>query len=105
MSRDSSAFVVRPSGGDGGSASLDAMLARPAALVVASLMLALLGFKTLTAFPSFFVEDDAWFYMQVGYNLGTTGWSTFDGIHTTSGYRSEERRVGKEGRSRGSPYH
>ena len=53
---------------------------------VAALLMAMLGFRTLAACPSFFVEDDAWFYMQIGYNLGTTGQSTFDGIHATSGY-------------------
>ena len=59
---------------------------RLAALAVISLLLSMLGFKTLAACPSFFVEDDAWFYLQIGYNWGTLGWSTFDGVNTTSGY-------------------
>lgn len=61
-------------------------LPRLAALGVASLLLAMLGFKTISSFPSFFVEDDAWFYLQIGYNLTHLGQSTFEGIHTTSGY-------------------
>jgi hypothetical protein len=61
-------------------------LPRLTALAVASLLLAILGFQSLTACPSFFVEDDVWFYMQIGYNLGTLGESTFDGINITSGY-------------------
>lgn len=63
-----------------------AQLVRLAALAVASLLLAMLGYRTIAAHPSFFVEDDAWFYLQIGYNLGTLGRSTFDGIHTTSGF-------------------
>jgi len=68
------------------SSVLRCQLSRLAALAVAALLLAMLGFPSLSAFPAFFVEDDAWFYLQIGYHLGTLGRSTFDGIHTTSGY-------------------
>lgn len=49
-------------------------------------VLAAVSYPTVAAFPSLVVEDDAWFYMQIGYELGTEGRSTFDGLHPTSGY-------------------
>jgi hypothetical protein len=36
--------------------------------------------------PNALIPDDGYFYAQIAYNLGTLGRSTFDGIHTTSGY-------------------
>jgi len=66
--------------------SAKGQVARLVALLLASLLLAVLTLKTLTVFPSFFVEDDAWFYLEIGYNLGTLHRSTFDGINSTSGY-------------------
>ena len=40
----------------------------------------------LNAFPCSLLPDDGYFYTQIAYHIGTTGRSTFDGIHTTSGY-------------------
>lgn len=40
----------------------------------------------INAFPCSLLSDDGYFYTQIAYHLGTTGRSTFDGIHTTSGY-------------------
>lgn len=37
-------------------------------------------------FPSLLFEDDAYFYLQIGWNLGTGAGSTFDGLHQTDGY-------------------
>ncbi|NQT41653.1 MAG: hypothetical protein HQ581_29460, partial [Planctomycetes bacterium] len=48
--------------------------------------IALAALELVAVFPSFFVEDDAWFYLQIGHNLGTQQGSTLDGIHTTSGF-------------------
>jgi hypothetical protein len=36
--------------------------------------------------PNALIPDDGYFYAQIAYNLGTIGRSTFDGLHTTSGY-------------------
>ncbi|MGE0448752.1 MAG: hypothetical protein AB7Q29_04125 [Vicinamibacterales bacterium] len=37
-------------------------------------------------FPNLFFEDDAYFYLQIAWNLGTGAGSTFDGLHQTNGY-------------------
>src|SRR5437667_9870646 len=36
--------------------------------------------------PNLFFEDDAYFYLQIAWNLGTGRGSTFDGLHVTNGY-------------------
>lgn len=36
--------------------------------------------------PNFLVPDDGFFYAQIAYNLAERHHSTFDGVHTTSGY-------------------
>jgi hypothetical protein len=36
--------------------------------------------------PNLFLEDDAYFYLQIAWNIGTGHGSTFDGLHTTNGY-------------------
>ena len=36
--------------------------------------------------PNLFLEDDAYFYLQIAWNIGTGHGSTFDGISTTNGY-------------------
>lgn len=36
--------------------------------------------------PNFLIPDDGYFYSQIAFNVATRGHSTFDGIHTTSGY-------------------
>ena len=61
-------------------------VARLVALLLASLFVAVVGFKAIAVYPSFFIEDDAWFYLEIGHNLGTLHRSTFDQINTTSGY-------------------
>ena len=44
-------------------------------------------------------------YTNVGYMLRIDCWEAEKDLKTTPGSRSEERRVGKECRSRWSPYH
>lgn len=36
--------------------------------------------------PNLFLEDDAYFYLQIAWNIGTGRGSTFDGLHVTNGY-------------------
>jgi hypothetical protein len=36
--------------------------------------------------PNPFLEDDAYFYLQIAWNIGSGEGSTFDGLHVTSGY-------------------
>jgi hypothetical protein len=36
--------------------------------------------------PNAVVPDDGYFYSRIAYELALRGWSTFDGVHTTSGY-------------------
>ncbi len=55
-------------------------------LGLAAVAIALAMLELVAVFPSFFVEDDAWFYLQIGHNLGTQRGATLDGIHTTSGF-------------------
>ena len=40
----------------------------------------------LRIFPNGIVEDDGYFYAKIAMNIGASGRSTFDGIHSTSGY-------------------
>jgi hypothetical protein len=54
--------------------------------LVVALVVSALGYRFLSASPGPFVEDDSYFYAQIGYRLGTAHRSTFDGIHTTDGY-------------------
>ena len=39
-----------------------------------------------TGFPNLFLEDDAYFYLQIAWNIGTGHGSTFDGLTITNGY-------------------
>lgn len=39
-----------------------------------------------TGFPNLFLEDDAYFYLQIAWNIGTGHGSTFDGVSVTNGY-------------------
>lgn len=57
-------------------------------LVIFALSLASAGvlLRFARVLPNFVCSDDGYFYAQIAYELGTTGRSTFDGIHTTSGY-------------------
>src|SRR5258708_35209418 len=66
------------------------------------------GIKGGVNFTSLYVDNVSKEHMKVGFNAGifaklpiTTGFS----IQPELLYRSEERRVGKERRSRWSPYH
>ena len=40
----------------------------------------------LRAYPNGVIDDDGYLYAQIAYNLGERSQSSFDGIHTTSGY-------------------
>lgn len=70
-------------------AAARARLGEPALLLLwaaATLALAALGFDLINGFPYGLTYDDAYFYAQIAYNLGEHGRSSFDRIHTTSGY-------------------
>lgn len=60
--------------------------ARILGAALAAVLVAIVAQKTIAAFPSMLMEDDGCFYLQIGYNLGRTGISTFDGLNPTSGY-------------------
>ena len=55
-------------------------------LTLAALFLTAQLLPVLRVFPNGLVDDDGYFYAQVGYNLGRLSASTFDGVHQTSGY-------------------
>lgn len=59
---------------------------RRALYVAFPFVLVALGFELMHAFPYGLLYDDGYFYAQIGYNLGTLGRSSFDGVGTTSGY-------------------
>lgn len=59
---------------------------KPLILVVFSAMVVAVVFPWARQFPYGILEDDAYFYAQVAYNIGVRGMSTFDGIHVTDGY-------------------
>jgi hypothetical protein len=50
--------------------------------VAFGLLLSPLAMRT----PNAFVPDDGYFYAQIAWNIAVHGRSTFDGLHTTSGY-------------------
>ena len=54
-------------------------------LTVGSVM-ALALLPLASRLPNPVIADDGYFYAQIAYNLATRGRSTFDGLHTTSGY-------------------
>src|SRR6186997_3194204 len=55
--------------------------------VVVSLVTLVPALAWLSArFPNLFFEDDAYFYLQIAWNLGRGAGSTFDGINVTNGY-------------------
>ena len=56
------------------------------ALVVLSALLATAFLPYATAFPSLIVEDDGFFYAEIARNIAATSFSSFDGLHETSGY-------------------
>jgi len=58
---------------------------RAAALLFIVTGAALLGLLS-RGFPNLFLEDDAYFYLQIAWNIGTGHGSTFDGLHVTNGY-------------------
>jgi hypothetical protein len=61
-------------------------LAVSLALTAAPFVAVALAFDLINGFPHGLTYDDAYFYAQIGYNLGERGRSTFDGFSTTSGY-------------------
>jgi len=42
--------------------------------------------NTVVVFPRGWIQDDAFFYAQIAYNIATAGLSSFDGINVTNGY-------------------
>src|SRR3712207_6927396 len=72
-------------------------------------ILALYERERSPAFVSTLIDADYWRYVLEDMTPESReGWRTqliVDGAGATVGYRSEERRVGKECRSRWSPYH
>ena len=69
--------------------SIDEFYKKP---VVKQLIFLLIGISIVAlqyqhfAIRSGFMEDDSYFYAQIAYNIGINHMSSFDGIHTTSGY-------------------
>ena len=64
---------------------------RPAArrclvLLTIGCVLAFALLPVASRLPNPLIADDGYFYAQIAYNLATRGRSTFDGVHTTSGY-------------------
>lgn len=64
---------------------------RPAArrclvLLTIGCVLALALLPVASRLPNPLIADDGYFYAQIAYSLATRGRSTFDGVHTTSGY-------------------
>lgn len=59
---------------------------RALAFVGFGLACAAAGMPFAKCVPSFLVPDDGFFYAQIAFNLAHLHRSTFDGIHTTSGY-------------------
>ena len=55
-------------------------------LMVLSALLATALLPYASAFPSLIVEDDGFFYAEIARNIAATGFSSFDGLHETSGY-------------------
>jgi hypothetical protein len=59
---------------------------RPVLLIAAAVATVALAAGLINGFPHGLTYDDAYFYTQIAYNLGTAGRSSFDGVGTTSGY-------------------
>ncbi len=55
-------------------------------IVLVSFVLMGILFQWATQYPYGWADDDAYFYAQVAYNIGTEFRSTFDGMHITDGY-------------------
>lgn len=63
-----------------------AALLRVAACGAAGVALALVLLPLAERLPNSVVPDDGYFYARIAFNLARLGRSTFDGVHTTSGY-------------------
>lgn len=63
-----------------------AAVVRVAGVVAAGTVLALALLPFATRLPNFVVPDDGYFYARIAYELARHHRSTFDGVHTTSGY-------------------
>ena len=55
-------------------------------ILFGSVSVSWIGLNTFIKFPNGWIQDDAFFYAQIAYNIGTTYSSSFDSIHQTSGY-------------------
>ncbi|TVP51782.1 MAG: hypothetical protein EA349_16915, partial [Halomonadaceae bacterium] len=55
-------------------------------LLVISGLLGIILLPYASGFPSLIVEDDGFFYAQIAKNIALHGFSSFDGLHETSGY-------------------
>lgn len=55
-------------------------------LLFCSIAIAAVGLRTFIVFPRGWIQDDAFFYTQIAYNIGTRRLSSFDGVTLTNGY-------------------
>ena len=55
-------------------------------ILFGSVSVSWIGLNTFIKFPNGWIQDDAFCYAQIAYNIGTTYSSSFDSIHQTSGY-------------------
>lgn len=61
--------------------------AKEAIMIVAlSLLVTCIFFPSLKLWPNSLSEDDGYFYLEIAYNIGTIGMSSFDLLNETSGY-------------------
>ena len=54
--------------------------------VALSLLVTCIFFPSLKLWPNSLSEDDGYFYLEIAYNIGTIGMSSFDLLNETSGY-------------------
>ena len=55
-------------------------------VVLLSVLISIVGLNSFIQYPRGLIQDDTFYYTQIGYNLGTIHSTTFDGINITSGY-------------------
>lgn len=65
---------------------IDGRLSRHLWIALAAVAVAMVGLNSFIQYPRGLIQDDAFFYSQIAYNLGLHHFSSFDGVHVTSGY-------------------